>query len=274
MRVPLSVRHAISLPIRRIPVSIQSGPNRGKKWSITASGQGIASGQYERDRFDAFAALIHSDDVLWDVGANHGYASLVAANAISATSGEVHAFEPSEYNRWYLRQHLSWNDAEHVQIESVAVADYVGTSMFGGSGSSAGFALGKGAEQVAVSTLTHLVSGGMRAPTFIKVDIEGAETSLLKGAADFMSGAATRGTLPLILMSVHSPAHYRDCRDLMLSFGYQVIASHRLDDSTQQGATWDGDPDLLAVAPGRDVSAAMRLPWFARGQEMGASAAS
>lgn len=266
MRVPLAIRHAVSLPIRRIPVSIQSGPNRGKKWSITASGQGIASGQYERERFDAFAALIQPGDVLWDVGANHGYASLVAADRVSTTSGEVHAFEPSEYNRWYLRQHLSWNGAHHVQVQSVAVSDYVGTSLFGGSGSSAGFALGKGAEQVQVSTLSQMVHDGMRAPTFIKVDIEGAETSLLKGAADFMSRAAASDSLPLILMSVHSPTHYRDCRELMLSFGYEVIASHRLDDSTNQGATWDGDPDLLAVAPGRDVSAAMRLPWFARGQ--------
>ena len=122
MRVPLSVRHVLSLPIRQISVPILAGPNRGRKWSIAASGQGIAKGHYEHERFVAFAALIQPDDVLWDLGANHGYASLVAAATITPTSGEVHAFEPSEYNRWYLRRHLRWNDADHVQIQPFAIA--------------------------------------------------------------------------------------------------------------------------------------------------------
>ncbi len=260
MRVPLFIRHAVSLPIRQIPVRIRSGPNRGRRWSIAASGQGIRAGQYEQERFDALAALIQPQDVLWDVGANHGYASLVASGLISALSGGVHAFEPAEYNRWYLRRHLSWNAAAHVVVQPFALADYVGTSTFGGRGSSAGFALGKGKEEVRVTTVSRLVADGMRAPSFLKADIEGAELLMLKGAVDFLTTATAVGTLPLMLISVHSPTLFRDCRELLLSFGYAVHASHTLDASTG----WDTDPDLLAIPPGRDVSASLRLPWFAR----------
>ena len=266
MRVPLSFRHLVSLPIRRIAVPIQAGPNRGRKWSIAASGQGIAAGHYEPERFDAFAALIQPTDVFWDVGANHGYASLIAARTITATSGEVHAFEPAEYNRWYLRTHLSWNAATHVHVQPFALADYVGTSTFGGTGSSAGFSLGNGREEVQVSTVSQLVADGLRAPTFLKADIEGAEAQMLKGAAAFLANAAAAGTLPLILISVHSPALYRDCREILLAVGYHVHASHRLDASTDHGATWDADPDLLAIPPGRDVSAALGMRWLTAGQ--------
>ena len=267
MRLPPAIRHYLSLPFRNVPIRIRAGPNRGRKWSIAASGRGVRSGRYEIDRFEAFGALLRSDDVLWDVGAHYGYTALVAASVLARSpraGGRIYAFEPSTHNLWYLRKHLSWNGLrETVEVLPLAVADYVGTSRFGGSGSSVSMALGKGSELVRVSTMSQLLSEGLRFPTFMKIDVEGAEARVLDGAREVLMRAVAEGRLPLILVSVHSSSAYADSLKTLRACGYEsIIASRNLENFEGVEGTWNEDPDLLACPPGRDVSAVSGRPWF------------
>ena len=265
MRLPLSFRKALALPVRRLRLRIHTGPNRGMRWSVAAAGRAMAAGGFEPERFQAFAAMLRPDDVLWDVGAHQGYSVLVAAGRISGRAGHIYAFEPSGYNLWYLRKHLAWNGVGNAEVIPVALSDFCGGASFGGAGSSACFALDCGRERVNVSTIDCMVSEGLRPPTVLKVDAEGAETQVLGGARDLLARAAATGTLPLLLLSVHSSLNYQGCLQIMRSFGYRVVASRNLEKHRQKEGNWMGDPDLLAIPPGRDLSEALRTPWFAAG---------
>lgn len=79
LRLPVWARHWLSLPIRKIPIRVRGGPNRGWKWSLAVSGRGTISGRYEVERFGALATLVRPEEVLSDIGAHYGYATLIAA---------------------------------------------------------------------------------------------------------------------------------------------------------------------------------------------------
>ena len=56
------------------------------------------------------------------------------------------------------------------------------------------------------------------APDVLKIDVEGAETEVLRGGADFL-----REWKPAILLSVHGPERRRECLELLRDFGYVRI---------------------------------------------------
>lgn len=252
---------------------VRRGPNAGRRWSLAASGRGIWQGHYEQERFEALAELVDAGDVFWDIGAHRGYATLLA-DGIVDERGEVHAFEPSADNLWYLRAHLDWNDAEHITVHPNAVADFDGTADFGGEGSSVSHRLGGGSDTVRVRTVTGLVEeAGLEPPTFLKIDVEGAESRVLEGARrmlDSLAGDAEH-SLPAILVSVHSGPQLTACLDVLRAFPYRILGSNGLHAFMDQlDASWYDDPDLLALPlEGRlDSDTVLRTRWFRGGPEL------
>ena len=129
-------------------------------------------------------------DVIFDVGANLGYYSLVFDRA---TGGDVaiHAFEAEPTNFAILERNLADNGARSVTPHRCAVSDREGeASLFLYKQSN----LGKhslvpleGSVSVSVPTTTldafwRDQGFGNRTPTLLKIDIEGAEHSALAGA--------------------------------------------------------------------------------------------
>ncbi|MDZ7778685.1 MAG: FkbM family methyltransferase [Gemmatimonadota bacterium] len=262
----------MSFPIRSVPVRIRNGPNAGRRWSLAASGRGVWSGRYERDRFEALESLLREDDVFWDVGAHRGYAALVAEGVVGS-AGAVRAFEPSAENRRYLHQHLRWNRADRVAVHPAALADFDGTADFGGAGSSVSHRLGGGTEAVEVRTISSLVDDdGLAAPTFLKIDVEGAEGRVLAGARSLLTSLRAReARVPLALLSVHSARELRACLGFLRSFDYRVVGSTHLPvfmDLLDE--PWYEDPDLLAVPRGGrvDLPAIRRMAWFRDGPDL------
>lgn len=92
---------------RRYPVL--GGPLRGRSWWLSHHGYyepwnparegaglrdyGYLSGRYERENVRAFCAIVRPGDVVYDVGAHHGY---YAAIALRLGAPMVYAFEPDE----------------------------------------------------------------------------------------------------------------------------------------------------------------------------------
>lgn len=271
IRLPLRARRLTSLPLRSVPVRIRNGPNRGRRWSLAASGRGIWSGRYERERFDALTRLVHEHDVFWDIGAHRGYATLLAESRIGA-AGTVHAFEPSGENFQYLRKHLRWNEAEQVTVHRAAIADFDGTTTFGGTGSSVSHRIGGGSEDVPVRTVSALAEEGLAPPTFLKIDVEGAESRVLEGARELLEARRdAEEPLPVILVSVHSGPQLTSCLAFLRELGYRILGSanlRRFMDTLD--AAWSEDPDLLATPPdGRlDRSGVGHTPWFQSGPDL------
>ncbi len=241
MRIPAVIRSWIDPLTERVPVPVIAGVNRGRWWNLASSGSGYVAGRRAREQMGLLRGLIASGDIVWDIGAHHGYVTLFAATRVKP-DGWVHAFEPSQRNARILKRHVRWNRLANVSVHDFALASYTGTTRFGGGTTSKMHALGHGKQEVSVRTAETLVrSGAVRAPTFIKVDVEGSEADVLKGALPVLSSRV------LILVAIHSAAADEECTRLLHDRGFELVPSRKLERACQH--RWRGDPDLLCIGP-------------------------
>ncbi|WP_435075947.1 FkbM family methyltransferase [Halococcus sp. AFM35] len=155
------------------------------------------------------------DDVFWDVGANMGIYSCLAAER----GAEVHAFEPFPPNIGRLEANIRLNNGG-VNTHQTVLSDGDGTVEFAasevdptGSGS---VTIGVGSdtpttevESVRADTLVQ--SGDVPAPTIMKIDVEGSEQLVLEGAQDMLQ------SVRLLYCEVHHGT--ADHRESLESFG-------------------------------------------------------
>ncbi len=150
---------------------------------------------HERYEAALVARLLDPGEVFWDVGANVGYFSLVAAAAVGAT-GEVLAFEPGAAALERLTENVSLNPDKHIRIFNLAVADAEGeATLYRADGiadssaslfsAAAGAAAGEVCRTVALDGWHQ--REGLRPPDFLKLDVEGAELAALQGAAGILT---------------------------------------------------------------------------------------
>ena len=83
---------------------------------------------HERYEADLVQRLLSGDDVFWDVGANVGYFTLVAATAL-ANRGQIVAFEPGKNAYERLTENLALNPYQNIQTFPVAVTDREGEAV-------------------------------------------------------------------------------------------------------------------------------------------------
>lgn len=160
-------------------------------------------GYFERRDSLAFANLIKPDDVCIDVGANAGYYTLLFA--LLAPSGQVHSFEPVPRNFLLLLLNSEINSLTNVFANQVALSDRCGAASFELSSDSAysGFHASRttsDARSIHVDVVTldkYIQVHQMTHVDVIKVDIEGAEMSFLRGATTIFSNRSLR---PRVLM--------------------------------------------------------------------------
>lgn len=158
---------------------------------------------HERYEADLVRRLLGNEEVFWDIGANVGYFTLVAATALQ-NRGQIIALEPGGNAYARLCDNLALNRFDQVRTYQLAAADTAGEArlyLAGGvadSGASL-FDHGQdGYEVVRTVALDDLLaSQGLRPPDLIKMDVEGAELAVLKGAARLLSGFS-----PLLLLEM------------------------------------------------------------------------
>jgi FkbM family methyltransferase len=241
MPLPTAITRHTDRWIGWIPIRIRGGENEGLKWSLASAGGGYRSGRRASRQMAMLASLVEPGDVVWDVGAHHGYMTLCAARRVGG-EGEVHAFEPSARSFEFLGRHVGWNDLDNVALHPFALGSYDGTASFGGSGSTKGYSLGGGSEEVRVRAAETLVAcGDCPPPTFAKIDVEGSEDEVLAGAAPCLR-PDTR-----ILLAVHSREADRRCTEILTDLGFRVVPSKEA--MACRSGDWSMDPDLLCFGP-------------------------
>jgi len=199
-------------------VRIVQGPGRGLKWVVGAGVHGYWLGTFELEKQMAIWNELRPGSVFFDVGANVGFFSLLAARRVGA-SGRVVAFEPLPENVAYLRQHARLNGfAQRIQVVAAAVGAACTTADFEPSPNrSMGHLAEGGSLSVPVLTLDAYLEGGGPPPDVIKIDVEGAELQLLEGAAQLF---ARRD--PVVFLATHGPELVRGCRDWFLARGRRM----------------------------------------------------
>jgi FkbM family methyltransferase len=211
----------IRLPLRLIPkkmvLPILQGSLRGVKWVVGAGEHGYWLGSYEMNKRLAFEREIFPGAVVYDIGANVGYFSLLAA-VLVGQEGRVFAFEPLPRNLDFLRRHVALNGLEDVvQILPVAVSENSGEAAFDlGASSAMGHLAERGEITVEMAALDDLVkSGELPPPDFMKVDVEGAEYAALKGAQYLLERYR-----PVLFLDTHQREAHQPTIELLQQLDY------------------------------------------------------
>jgi FkbM family methyltransferase len=190
---------------------------RGRKWITGSATHGCWLGTYERETQQVFTRLVREGDVVYDIGANVGFFTLLAARVVGRR-GAVYAFEPLPHNLQYLRAHIAANGAA-VHVLPVALSSSSGVARFATATSAAmGYLADGGDLEVRTETVDELVSSGrILPPRFMKVDVEGAEHEVLAGA----SATLTRAR-PIILLSTHGYQVHEQCCAFLRELRYEI----------------------------------------------------
>lgn len=199
-------------------VPILQGRLRGKKWIVGSSNIEYVLGSYEYEARILFERLVSKSSVVYDVGAHVGFYTLLASELVGA-AGKVFAFEPVPRNLDYLKKHLEINHCANVVVVEAAVSDKSGTSLFDeGPTSCMGHLAEGGNLTVDLVSIDDLVlSGKIPPPHYIKIDVEGAELLVLKGAKSTLGNY-----VPEIFLSTHSHKLHIDCCNWLSSLGYEL----------------------------------------------------
>ena len=218
------LKHSIALPIL-------TGRLRGTRWLPASGGKllRVMMGTYEKEQTALFEKLIHPGDVVFDVGAHVGYYTLLAG-ALTGPRGRVFAFEPEPSNFAFLKQHAALNGGASITVVNSAVGDHAGDVVFEyGTGSGTGHVASSGAANsspppnraphgaLVVPMLTlDAFAGDQRTQCHaIKIDVEGAEMDVLRGAQSLIASAR-----PVIFLSTHGNAVPRECLEFLRARGY------------------------------------------------------
>jgi FkbM family methyltransferase len=171
-------------------------------------GLNIVRGQYEMGEAAFARRVLNPGDAVVDIGAHIGFFTMQMAASVGP-AGRVYAFEPFEANAELLERSIEENRfAERVRFQRAAVGDTSGTAMLTFPvetlNSGGAYLLREGAapltgnlqKSVPVVALDDL---DLRRPVrFIKMDVEGAEPQVIRGATRLLS--ADR---PVILSELH-----------------------------------------------------------------------
>ena len=159
---------------------------------------------WNAEEYAAFKPCVRDGAIVMDVGANVGAYTLLFATW-AGLSGRVFAFEPSDASRSGLERHLRLNGlSTRVSVRAEAVAEATGTMPFKDTGSDGDNRILASAADDArsvpsVSVDDFCATHGV-APDIIKVDVEGAELAVLRGARRTI---AARGAQLALFVELH-----------------------------------------------------------------------
>jgi FkbM family methyltransferase len=169
-------------------------------------------GSFEPNEFAFLDGVLKPGMVFVDVGANDGYYTLFAARR-TGPSGRVLAIEPSSRERGNLQRNIARNGLANVTVLPVALGAVCGKAdlrlaqgIHSGHNTLGSFAndgvLAESVESVEMLTLDRVAGDfGLDRLDIIKIDVEGAEASVIAGGRQVL-----KRQRPLILLEISDRA--------------------------------------------------------------------
>jgi FkbM family methyltransferase len=208
-------------------------------------------GIFEPEETEIIRARIGRADLFVDIGANLGYYTCVALQA----GRKVIAFEPQPQNLAILYTNLidnGWEDK--AEVMPVALGETPGLlTLYGASGPSASLLPNwagyspRHRQIVAVSTLDAILAGRFAEQRlFLKIDVEGAEYMVLKGALETLARTPRPSWLLEVCLHEFHPEganpHFGEIFELFFSHGYAAYTADasRRPVSREDVARWVG----------------------------------
>jgi FkbM family methyltransferase len=179
------------------PRKIVRGPASGYRIRVSpAENLGYLLGTHEPHLQKIIRDYVATGDTVFDIGANVGYVSLTLAKRVG-DSGLVIAFEPVPGNVDSFRENIKINRLTNIQLLEFAASDRSGEAIIRvtenlSMASLAWHRNNPSAIEIPIKTVAidELVeSGNLGYPAFVKIDVEGAEGSVLKGMRHTIAAA-------------------------------------------------------------------------------------
>lgn len=215
------IRQNFGADYRNIPDSIISVSD-GRKFHIGPDMVywGLYYGLgYEPEVTSLLEKLVQSGDIIFDIGANFGWYSTMFAKKLGAAS-TVYAFEPVPPTFERLNEHIKLNHLEDVIIPNrIALSDRVGQAkmhLFKGRSHALASLDPQGEsdyeifEAPLVTLDVFLEENQLTHINFAKIDVEGNELMVLKGASKLLSGS----NAPILMVEINN--------DTFSSFNYNA----------------------------------------------------
>jgi FkbM family methyltransferase len=167
------------------------------------------NGQYELQAQDVLRKYLRPGGCFFDIGAHVGFLSLCASRIVGE-SGVVMAFEPDPENAEVLREAAQRNGMSQLRVIEAAVWSSSGPIEFQRApktssrvdGQVGRIANWEDENRICVDGVSlddFFLRSGSRPPDFLKVDVEAAESEVLRGASWLFDTYA-----PLLLCEVHN----------------------------------------------------------------------
>jgi FkbM family methyltransferase len=195
---------------------IRRGPARGMRWIAGSAIHGCWLGTYELKKQQALERFVRPGMTVYDVGANAGFYTLFFSRLVG-DMGRVFAFEPCPYVARFLVDHVRMNRVSNVRVIQAAMARQTGLiGMSTDRGFSENQISNDGNSALMVPSLS-LDTSSLPAPDLIKMDVEGAESEILRGAYNTL-----RKTQPVVFVALHGSQQREECPELFREAGYAV----------------------------------------------------
>ena len=218
----------------------------------------------------AFAErLLRPGMTVLDIGAHQGLYTLLASRRVGP-SGRVFSFEPSPRERRALGLNLTMNSCDNVAIQAVALGSeettadlYVVDKFNTGYNSLRPPNVPEPTSTVAVRVRTldnWLAEEKIDRVDFIKLDVEGAELSVLKGARELL--ARTRAVLLIEIAQVRTAGWGYDAMEIVRfleNMGYlwfEILDGGKLAPANQAD---EREMNLVAVRRGQEQELVSRM---------------
>jgi FkbM family methyltransferase len=215
-------------------VQVQSGPAAGIWLHLNPrTGRQVFEGGGEPEVQAALVQHLRPGMTFYDVGANIGFFSLLAARIVGKT-GRVVAFEADPEVAARLREHAARNEFGWLRVEEKAVWSEPRSVFFERTNPAESPDRGLGhvvqgdageAIRVEAVSLDEFAKRGA-SPDFVKCDVEGAEVHVFSGAERVL-----REMRPAILCEMHSDENMRVLGEQFAALKYesrQLDANHVL----------------------------------------------
>jgi FkbM family methyltransferase len=194
------------------------------------------------DEYDAFRRDVHPGAVVFDVGANLGAYTMLFAQWAGET-GRVVAFEPAADAVEGLAKLVASNGLEsRVTIVRAAAGSAEGEAAFAGGGVDGSSRLvgdhdRRATTRVAITTIDAVCRRERVIPTLIKIDAEGTELEVLRGARETIAAA---GAGLKLYVEMH-PHLWADVGGMRSAIEAELAAQHL------RAERLDGDPAIWNI---------------------------